>query len=215
MVLLLALPLNINTPQLLVRNITDVSGLNQERCIVSSEPITSIFFSELADPDNNSAARFIEIYNSGTESVNLNGWVIKRFTNANTTSTVSINLSGFIINANQAFVIASNASEFETVYGFEPDLVAGIGSPADSNGDDNLQLIDPSGMVIDIFGIIGEDGSGTNHEFEDGRALRSISVTQGNPIYTFSEWQIWNDSGNAGTTNLPQDAPGVFTPGVR
>ncbi len=204
-----------NSPQLLIRNETDIIGLNQERCIVSTEPITTVFFSELADPNNNSAARFIEIYNSGTESVNLNGWTIKRFTNANTTSTVSIDLSGFIINANQAFVIASNATEFENVYGFIPDLSAGVGSPADSNGDDNLQLIDPSGMVIDVFGIIGEDGSGTNHEFEDGRALRNISVVQGNPSYNFSEWQLWNDTGGAGTINLPQDAPGVFTPGVR
>jgi len=205
----------INTPQLLIRNTTDVTGLNQERCIVNSEPITSIFFSELADPNNNSAARFIELYNSGTRSVNLNGWVIKRFTNANTTSSASIDLSGSIIGPNQVFVIASNAAEFEAIYGFKPDLSAGTGSPADSNGDDNLQLIDPNGVVIDIFGIIGEDGSNTNHEFEDGRALRNTSITLGNPIYTFSEWQIWNDTGDAATTNLPQDAPGVFTPGVR
>ena len=86
---------------------------------------------------------------------------------------------------------------------------------ADSNGDDQLELVDPSGTVIDIFGVIGEDGSGTNHEFEDGRAYRKASVTQGNPTYTFAEWDIWNDTGDAGTTNAPQDAPGAFTPGVR
>ena len=44
---------------------------------------------------------------------------------------------------------------------------------------------------------------------------RNFSVQIGNPFYTFSEWQLWNDSGDAGTTNLPQDAPGMFTPGVR
>ena len=66
-----------------------------------------------------------------------------------------------------------------------------------------------------FFGIVGEDGSNTNHEFEDGRAARNVSVTQGNPTYTFHEWQLWNDTGDSGTTNLPQDAPGVFTPGVR
>ena len=204
-----------NSAQLLLRDETDVIDLNQERCTISTEPITTIFFSELADPNNNSAARFIEIYNSGTESVNLRNWQIKRFTNANTTSTVSIDLSGSIISPNQAFVIASNAVEFENIYGFAPNLAAGTGSPADSNGDDNLVLIDPNGAIIDIFGVIGEDGSNTNHEFEDGRALRNSSINQGNPIYIFSEWQLWNDTGGAGTTNLPQDAPGVFTPGVR
>ncbi len=206
---------SINSPKLLIRNENDTSRLNQERCVINTEPITSIFFSELADPNNNSAARFIELYNSGDTNVNLNGWQIKRFTNANTTSTVSIDLSGFSIGSNQTFVIASNAIEFENVYGFAPNLASGTGSPADSNGDDNLQLIDPNGIIIDVFGVIGEDGSGTNHEFEDGRALRNASVTQGNPIYNFTEWFLWNDTGGGGTTNLPQDAPGAFTPGAR
>jgi len=87
--------------------------------------------------------------------------------------------------------------------------------PADSNGDDNIELVDPNGTVIDIFGVIGENGSGTNHEFEDGKALRNASVIQGNPVYNFNEWQLWNDTGAEGTTKLPQNAPDDFTPGVR
>ena len=42
-------------------------------------------------------------------------------------------------------------------------------SAANSNGDDNIALVDPFGNLIDLFGVIGEDGSGTSHEFEDGR----------------------------------------------
>lgn len=86
---------------------------------------------------------------------------------------------------------------------------------ADSIGDDNLELVDSEGNVVDFFGIIGEDGSDTNHEFEDGRALRNASIVEGNPGYTFIEWQIWNDPGGAGTTNVPQDATEAFNPGVR
>ncbi len=86
---------------------------------------------------------------------------------------------------------------------------------ADSIGDDNLELVDSEGNVVDFFGIIGEDGSDTNHEFEDGRALRNASIVEGNPGYTFIEWQIWNDTGGAGTTNVPQDATEAFNPGVR
>ena len=198
--------------QLLARSFSDVS-LTEERFEIEFK--NNIFFTELADPNNNASARFIEIYNAEDKPINLNGWTIRRYTNANTTISSTLDLSGSSIQAGQAFVIVANATEFEAVFGFAPDLVAGSNSPADSNGDDNLELVDSEGTVVDIFGVIGEDGTGTIHEFEDGRALRTISVIIGNPIYTFSEWQIWNDTGAAGTTNLPQDAPGVFTPGVR
>ena len=200
------------TYQLLARSFSDVN-LTEERFEIELK--NNIFFSELADPNNNASARFIEIYNAEDEPINLNGWTIRRYTNANTAISSTIDLSGSSIEAGQAFVIAANATEFEGVFGFAPDLTAGSNSPADSNGDDNLELVDSEGTVVDIFGVIGEDGTGTNHEFEDGRALRNASITVGNQIYTFSEWQIWNDTGDDGTTNLPQDAPGVFTPGVR
>ena len=75
--------------------------------------------------------------------------------------------------------------------------------------------MDPFGKVIDVFGIIGEDVSGTNHEFEDGRALRKTEIIQGNPVYTFEEWTIYNDSGEAGTINQPQKAPENFSPGIK
>lgn len=88
-------------------------------------------------------------------------------------------------------------------------------SPADSNGEDNLVLVDPFGKVIDVFGVIGEDGTGTNHEFEDGRAVRNSDITEGNSNYTFSEWTIYNDSGDSGTINQPQNAPSDFTPRER
>ena len=53
----------------------------------------------------------------------------------------------------------------------------GTGGPADSNGDDNIALLAPDGSIIDMFGVAGEDGSGTGHEFEDGRAERACSST--------------------------------------
>lgn len=207
-----------NTAQLLLRDTNDTANMTGDRCTVSgggTSNIKTIFFTELADPNNNAAARFIEIYNSGTENVDLTGWTIIRFTNENPTSTSSIDLTGYTINVGQAFVIAANATEFQNVFGFAPNFAADTGGPADSNGDDNLQIIDPNGNVVDTFGVPGEDGSSTNHEFEDGRAYRLNTITEANPTYTFSEWQIWNDTGDAGTTNEPQDAPGNFTPGQR
>jgi len=203
-------------PQIRIRALSDLE-FDQERCpeIITEFTSDQVFISEIADPDNNSNARFIELHYAGADSIPLNGWTLRRYTNENTTIGATIDLSAFTLNTGQSLVIASNATEFQAVYGFLPDLEAGSNSPADSNGDDTIVLADPFDTVIDIFGVVGEDGSGTNHEFEDGRAVRKSTIAHGNPIYTFSEWTIYNDTGGAGTINQPQNAPQDYTPGFR
>ncbi|MFS4454599.1 DUF5689 domain-containing protein [Maribacter sp. 2304DJ31-5] len=201
---------------LIVRDLQDIH-FTQERCPDLINEFTSphIFFSELADPDNNSGARFVELYNASDETLSLNGWQLVRYTNASTEISSSLDLSDYVIDGESTLVISPNAVAFENVYGFVPDVAIGTNSPADSNGDDNLQLIDPFGQIIDAFGRVGEDGTGTDHEFEDGRAIRNAEITGANAEYTFSEWTIYNDTGNQGTTNLPQTAPEDFDPGER
>ncbi|PIB38398.1 nuclease [Maribacter sp. 4G9] len=205
-----------NDFKLVIRDLDDVD-FKQERCedFVDEFTANSIFFSELADPDNNPDARFVEIYNSSTESLSLKGWQILRYTNDSETVSSSTDLSGYVIDGESTLLLSPNPLVFEQVYGFPPNVDAGTNSPADSNGDDNLVLVDPFGKIIDTFGVPGEDGTGTVHEFEDGRAQRKLEVLQGSPVYQFSQWEIFNDSGDAGTINLPQLAPGDFTPGIR
>lgn len=173
----------------------------------------TLLISEIADPENESGARFVEIYNYGDASVDLSTYALQRWTNDNTDPQSPVTLSG-TIGPGETFVISNNAATFETIYGFAPNMDIGTGGPADSNGDDQIALVDVAGTIIDMFGIPGEDGSGTNHEFEDGRALRNADVMMANTTYTFSEWTIWNDTGEAGTTNEPQQAPDAYTPGV-
>lgn len=205
-----------NDYKLIIRDLEDIK-FDQERCEDFVDEFTSntIFFSELADPDNNSDARFVEIYNSAIEPLSLKGWQILRYTNDRETVSSSVDLTGLVISGESTLVVSPNPLVFEQVYGFLPDVDAGTNSPADSNGDDNLVLVDPFGTVIDVFGVPGKDGTGTNHEFEDGRAQRRLEITQGNPIYQFSEWMLFNDTGEAGTTNLPQIAPDDYSPGIR
>ncbi len=202
--------------QLIIRDLDDIDLFNN-RCpeIITEFTSNHIFISELADPNNNLGARFVELYNANSEALDLNQWILRRYTNDNTEVGSEIDLSGFILGSKRTLVISPNAEEFELVYGFPPDLGISTNSPADSNGDDNLELVDPFGKVIDVFGVVGEDGSGTNHEFEDGRAFRNPEVLQGNPTYTFSEWTVYNDTGEAGTINQAQNAPEAYSPGTR
>ncbi len=205
-----------NDYQLIIRTLNDMDMQNA-LCVNTEVFLTSnlIFISEIADPNNNAEARFIELYNAGIDQLQLDGWFLLRYTNANVSSGSEIDLSGIIIDSYSTLVFSPNAMEFENIYGFPPDFELGNNSPADSNGDDNLVLIDPFGTVIDIFGLIGEDGSGTNHEFEDGKAERNLNIVNGNPVFTYSEWTIYNDTGGSETIKLPQNAPEDFSPGIR
>ncbi len=199
--------------KLIIRELEDVN-FNKERCVEEVTEFTSnaIFISELADPDNNNLGRFVELYNASDSTLVLNKWTLQRYTNGNTEISSEIDLSGIEIESKNTVVIAPNSDNFNSIYGFFPDLEVGNNSPADSNGDDNLVLMDPFGKIIDVFGVVGEDGSGTNHEFEDGRALRKPEVQKANPEYTFSEWLITNDTGESGTINNPEVAPEGYTP---
>lgn len=197
-----------NDFQLAIRSLEDIH-FNDEPCseIIPEFTSTKIFISELADPDNNTEARFVELYNAAPEPLDLNHWTLRRYTNESPTVSSTINLSGLSIGAQSTLVIAPNASEFESVYGFAPHLDASANGPADSNGDDNLELVDPFGTVTDRFGVIGEDGAGTNHEFTDGRAMRKAHITEANPMYTVDEWTI--------TSPVSTSDENGFTPGQK
>ena len=181
--------------------------------LVSSLGFGQVFITEISDPNNEDGARFVELYNAGAIDVNLGaGYDLQRWTNAGTAPQTAKELTG-TIPAGGFYIVCNNQSTFTSTFGFAADQDIFTGGPADSNGDDQLALRDPSDSIIDFFGVVGEDGSGTNHEFEDGRAERKATVTAGNTTYTFAEWNIWNDTGSAGTTNDPQDAPADFDPG--
>lgn len=177
-----------------------------------------VFITELADPNDNANARYIELYNAGGSTVDLSGWTISKYTNASATISQTITLTGSIT-AGGFYIIATGPSDtvvFNT-WGVTPDQWdPSSNHVAGSNGDDNLELYNDSSTLIDQFGVPGTDGTGTCHEFEDGRAERIATVTSGNTTWDESEWNIWADSGTTSCTNkvnTPQDTTDSFDPG--
>ena len=199
-----------------IRSLSDIEFQNNrcEESIGDENGSEAVFISEIADPDNDIEARFIELFNGGVDPVMLDGWKLRRFTNANSEFSHELDLSGQILEPGKCLVIAADEQGFVKSFGTSPDLVASGGSAANSNGDDNIQLLNAAGEIIDTFGRPGEDGSGTDHEFEDGRALRHPDVQKGSTLFNAEFWFLWNDTGNNGTINLPQQAPDDFSPGV-
>ena len=74
----------------------------------------------------------------------------------------------------------------------------------DSNGDDQYVLAETDGTVVDVFGILGTDGTSTTSEFEDGRVERISSVTTPQSTYNVNNFTVDGDNGNGdGAQNAP------------
>jgi hypothetical protein len=175
--------------------------------------VPKIMITEVADPKNNVSARFVELYNAGETAVNLTGWKLNKYLNGATTVSGSpLALTGIVIPPGGFAIIAD--SEYKTLFNNIPDIET---SYISGNGDDVYELVNNTGARMDIFGIIGQDGSGTNWEYEDGRAMRNLTISAPNPIFTISEWTVFSAASNATITNpnSPQNAPEGFNPRVR
>ena len=93
-----------------------------------------LFISELADPSNESGARYVELFNNECGPVDLSNYGLQRFTNGNTEPQEVVPLWG-ILDAKTAAVVSVNGAAFEFVFGVPPTIEVGEeGGPTDSNG---------------------------------------------------------------------------------
>ncbi|MFC2109090.1 DUF5689 domain-containing protein [Bacteroidota bacterium] len=166
--------------------------------------IPKILITEVADPENSVGSRFVELYNAGTNAIDLTGWKLNKYLNgAMAVSGSGLALTG-IINP-QEFKIISNV-DFESLFGFASSVVS---SYISANGDDVYELVDVSGNRHDIFGEIGTDGTGMEWEFTDGSAVRLKTVTKPSTIFNRQEWNL-----SSKVNNQKKQAPQDFNPGV-
>jgi len=174
--------------------------------------IPEIMITEVADPKNDVSVRFVELYNAGNSDINLTGWKLNKYNNgATTVSSSPVELNGITIPVG-GFVIIANTG-YAAIFNDTPNITSTYIS---GNGDDVYELVDNTGTRIDIFGVIGEDGNGTNWEYLDGRVVRNLDITGPNPVFTVSEWAIYSEVSNGliSNPNSPQNAPDDFNPRV-
>lgn len=175
--------------------------------------IPKIMITEIADPENSVAARFVELFNAGETTINLSGWKLKKYINGSTSvSGTPIDLSSITI-APGNFAIISNtgyAAVFNETSTIESTYISG-------NGDDVYELVDNTDTTIDIYGVIGEDGNGTNWEYLDGRAVRNLTINQPNKTFTIEEWTVFSKAENSliSNPNSPKIAPNDYNPNYR
>jgi hypothetical protein len=175
--------------------------------------IPKILITEIADPENSVSSRFVELYNAGETAISLTGWKLNKYINgATTVSSSPIDLSGITIAPGEFAIIANTGylSTFNNAPTIESTYISG-------NGDDVYELVDNTGSRIDIFGVVGEDGNGTNWEYLDGRAVRKLTVNEPNKTFTYTEWEVSSSANNLLVLypNTPKIAPIDYNPNYR
>ncbi|SFS38855.1 DUF5689 domain-containing protein [Lutibacter maritimus] len=194
-----------------IRTVEDVQFLTAYN--VCPVIIPKVMITEIADPINNVNARFVELFNAGTTEINLSGWKLNKYINGSTTvSSGAVDLSGITIPVG-GFIIIAN-SDFKTVFNDIPEIES---SYISGNGDDVYELVNNAGETIDVFGVIGEDGNGTNWEYLDGRAVRNLNINEPNSAFEISEWTVYSNVSNnlISYPNSPKNAPNDFNPNLR
>ena len=152
--------------------------------------IPELIISEVADPSDIYNARFVEIYNASGSSIDFSSTTFYLSRQANGSTWNDVQLTGTLA-AGVTYIVAYQTLTFNTTYGFDPDLASGYIS---GNGDDAYFIYyggdHSSGTLVDIYGVIDEDGTGKPWEYEDSHAVRNAGVTQPNTTWTSSEWEI-------------------------
>ncbi|MBN1646658.1 MAG: lamin tail domain-containing protein [Spirochaetales bacterium] len=164
------------------------------------QPDSTLLISEYGEGSSNN--KYIELYNSGTVPLYLDGYSLTLYSNGNTTATATLALSGFLAQESPIVIVHSSAAE--ELWNLA-DLTSGI---TNFNGDDCIILTGPDGSVVDQIGILGEDpgsywpvaSSGTTQNFT---LVRKPEIIAGNA----GDW-----TGSAGTNDsdsewivFPQD----------
>jgi len=106
--------------------------------------------------------------------------------------------------AGDRIYLASESTAFTTFFGFAPDYTS---SAANINGDDSLELF-KNGTVIDVFGVVGVDGTNDPWEYLDGWAYRKANTGPDGSTFDLNNWYFSGKNAFDGeTTNDTAETP--------
>ena len=183
----------------------------------------AVYFSEYIEGSSNNKA--LEIYNSGTQAIDLSGYKIEMYSNGNSTASVTIALTGSIP-ALGVWVVAHGSADSSIVA-----VANQTNSSGWYNGNDAVVLKNGT-SILDVIGQVGynpgtEWGTGLTST-ADNTLRRKTSVTSGdtNPADAFDpalEWEgyatntfdglgSYQGSSNGGGNNGGGDGDGGTVP---
>ncbi len=162
-------------------------------CLASQVAQADVILQEIVDGTVSSQPKWVELVNTGSECVFLGDYELCNYNNGATTPSGCSDLGDVFLAPGASYVFAyepasntacsPNMTCFEFVYGFAPVQNGG----ASINGDDVVALReDATGLVVDVYGVIGEDGTGQVWEYTDGYSVRN--TTTASPVFVAQDW---------------------------
>jgi hypothetical protein len=173
-------------------------------------PSMDLLITEVADGDlPGGIPKWVELTNCGSSPVNLGLFSLANFNNGATSASNSFQLTGSLA-AGDSFVFEYDnpaGSRFAEVYGFPSDQFSaptGTGTFGRFiNGDDAIALFNgpaATGTVVDVYGVIGVDGTGQVWEHLDGYSRRNPGATP-SAVFMPGQWTFGGvDSLDGGAT---------------
>ncbi len=135
----------------------------------------------------------IELYAS-SNIADLSTYTVDNANNGGAFDGTVITLSGSA-SAGDYIYVASESTGFTSYFGFAPDFT---GNSLNINGDDVVGLFENAALV-DVYGQVGVDGTGTFWDHVDGWAYR-VNNTGPNTTFTQAEWTFSGIDVTDGTT---------------
>jgi|GEM_PF-1776340 hypothetical protein len=151
-----------------------------------------LIISEVIDPSDDFNGRYVELFNAGSSTIDFESVDYFIVRQANGGSIVSEKLTGTL--GSKSTYVIGNSSNLNTAYGSAADLdfgsITGNGDDGYWIATDNTDDASLKSSIVDIYGVVDEDGSGNAWEYEDSRAVRSSDITDAKATWTTSEWTI-------------------------
>ena len=78
-------------------------------------------------------------------------------------------------------------------------------------------MLNNLGEVVDVYGVVGVDGNGTNWEYLDGGVVRNLNVNLASSLFKNEEWTVYSNATNnlINYENTPKNAPEDYSPNLR
>lgn len=125
----------------------------------------------------------IELYASSTIS-DLSIYGVGSANNGGGTDGIEFTFPAVSVSAGSFIYVATDSIGFQSFFGFAPDFIDGSMS---INGNDAIELFQDS-VVVDVFGDINVDGSGTAWDYLDGWAYRNDFSAINNGVWVDTEF---------------------------
>ena len=179
----------------------------------------SLIISEIADATQpGGLPKFVELTNTGDTPIDMSKIKIANANNGGGSFTGFVPMTGTLMPGDSYVASLENGDSagsgvFFTVFGFDPD---NFDYAASINGDDVVGVFhdpnDDGGTLLDVYGVLGQDGSQQPWEYLDSHAFRNADVTSPSATFNVSEWTVAGANSLDGATAM--EIASALTPGT-